>query len=54
MPIDQPLVASVQVLPKKGYEMQAITSDIDAIVNDGLANITCVTEKVIKGEIRTF
>lgn len=54
MPIDQPLVASVQVLPKPGYELQAITRDIDVIVNDGLANITCVTEKVIKGEIRTF
>ena len=54
MPIDLPLVASVQVLPKPGYELKAITRDIDAIVNDGLANITCVTEKVIKGEIRTF
>jgi S-adenosylmethionine synthetase len=54
MPIDQPLVASVQVLPKPGYELQTITRDIDVIVNDGLANITCVTEKVIKGEIRTF
>ncbi len=54
MPIDLPLVASVQVLPKPGYELQAITRDIDAIVNDGLANITCVTEKVISGEIRTF
>ncbi len=54
MPIDQPLVASVQVLPKPGFELKAITRDIDAIVNDGLANVTCVTDKVIKGEIRTF
>jgi S-adenosylmethionine synthetase len=54
MPIDLPLVASVQVLPKQGYELHAITRDIDAIVNDGLANVTCVTEKVINGEIRTF
>jgi len=54
MPIDLPLVASVQVLPKPGYELHAITSDIDTIVNDGLANVTCVTEKVISGEIRTF
>jgi S-adenosylmethionine synthetase len=54
MPIDLPLVASVQVLPKPGYELPAITRDIDVIVNDGLANVTCVTEKVIKGEIRTF
>ena len=54
MPIDLPLVASVQVLPKPGYELPGITRDIDVIVNDGLANVTCVTEKVIKGEIRTF
>jgi S-adenosylmethionine synthetase len=54
MPIDRPLVASVQVLPKPGYELNAISHDIDAIVNDGLANVTCVTEKVINGEIRTF
>ncbi len=54
MPIDLPLVASVQVLPKQGYELHAITRDIDAIVNDGLANVTCVTGKVISGEIRTF
>jgi S-adenosylmethionine synthetase len=54
MPIDLPLVASVQVLPKPGYELQAISRDIDAIVNEGLANVTCVTEKVISGEIRTF
>ncbi len=54
MPIDLPLVASIQVLPKPGYEMKSITRDIDAIVNDGLGNITCVTSKVINGEIRTF
>jgi len=54
MPIDLPLVASVQVLPKPGYELGAITRDIDAIVNDGLADVTCVTGKVISGEIRTF
>ena len=54
MPIDLPLVASVQVLPKPGYELHAITRDIDAIVNDGLADVTCVTGKVISGEIRTF
>jgi S-adenosylmethionine synthetase len=54
MPIDLPLVASVQVLPKPGYELHAVTRDIDAIVNDGLANVTCITGKVISGEIRTF
>jgi S-adenosylmethionine synthetase len=53
-PIDYPLVASVQVLPRKGYEIAAMKQDVESIVNEGLATVTCVTEKVIKGEIRTF
>ena len=53
-PIDYPLVASVQVLPEKGYEIGAMKRDVEAIVNEGLATVTCVTEKVINGEIRTF
>jgi S-adenosylmethionine synthetase len=53
-PIDQPLVASVQVLPKPGFELKKIKSDIEAIIDNGLADITCITEKVIRGEIKTF
>ncbi len=53
-PIDQPLVASVQILPRKGMDMNAIRSDVDAIVDSGLAEITCITEKIIRGEIKTF
>ena len=54
MPIDMPLVASVQFLPKPGYEFTAISRDIDGIIDEGLANVTCITEKVISGEIKTF
>lgn len=53
-PIDQPLVASVQVLPGKGMDMKAIKSDVDAIIDNGLAEVTCITEKIIRGEIKTF
>lgn len=53
-PIDQPLVASVQVLPKPGFELKKIKPDIETIINNGLADITCITEKVIRGEIKTF
>lgn len=53
-PIDYPLVASVQVLPGKDYEITSMKSDVEAIVNEGLATVTCVTERVINGEIRTF
>jgi S-adenosylmethionine synthetase len=53
-PIDQPLVASVQVLPRKGVTLPEINSEILAIVDDNLANVTSITEKVIRGELKTF
>jgi S-adenosylmethionine synthetase len=53
-PIDQPLVASVQVLVKPDFRLETISSDIEAIIDTGLANITCMTEKIIRGDVRTF
>jgi S-adenosylmethionine synthetase len=53
-PIDLPLVASVQVLPKKGVALKDINSEIQAIVDDNLAHVTSITEKVIRGELKTF
>jgi S-adenosylmethionine synthetase len=53
-PIDLPLVASVQVLPKKGVTLKEINNDILEIVDSQLANVTCITEKVICGELKTF
>lgn len=53
-PIDHPLVASIQILPKGDTNITRIRPDIEAIVNEGLANVTCVTERVIRGELKTF
>jgi len=53
-PIDYPLVASVQVLTEKGIKIEDISIDINEIVNKQLSEVTCITEKVIKGEIKTF
>lgn len=53
-PIDLPLVASVQVLPKCGVHLKDINAEIDGIVNEKLANVTSITEKVIRGELKTF
>jgi len=53
-PIDYPLVASVQVLPKRGHSLKDINAGIEEIVNNQLANVTCITEKVISGELKTF
>jgi S-adenosylmethionine synthetase len=53
-PIDYPLVASIQVLPKHGVSLKEINADILEIVDDQLANVSSVTEKVIEGKLRTF
>jgi S-adenosylmethionine synthetase len=53
-PIDQPLVASIQVLPKEEVRLNQMNRDIESIVDAGLADITCITEKIIRGEVRTF
>lgn len=53
-PIDQPLVASIQVLPKSGIKLKDINADILEIVDSQLANVTSITEKVIEGKLKTF
>jgi S-adenosylmethionine synthetase len=53
-PIDQPLVASVQVLPECGVKLKDINADILEIIDGQLANVTTITEKVIEGKLKTF
>jgi len=53
-PIDQPLVASIQVLLKPDHNLKGIGSDIESIIDQELSDITCLTEKIIRGEVRTF
>jgi len=53
-PIDQPLVASVQVLPECGVKLKDINAAIMEIIDSQLANVTTVTEKVIEGKLKTF
>ena len=53
-PIDQPHVASAQVLTKPGVDIRSIKPDIEGIIDGWLGKITTVTEKVIRGELSTF
>ena len=53
-PIDQPLVASIQVLLRPDHNLKGIGSDIESIIDQELSDITCLTEKIIRGEVRTF
>lgn len=53
-PIDHPLVAGVQVIPKAGIAMRSIEDEVMAIIDEGLAGISCITDKMVRGELRTF
>jgi S-adenosylmethionine synthetase len=53
-PIDQPLVASAQIVPKKGAHFESIRSEAYSIIDERLANVTDITKMLIKGELDTF
>ena len=53
-PIDEPHVADVHAITEAGVDVADIEDDVTAIVDDGLANVTDITEQVIAGELDTF
>ncbi len=53
-PIDQPLIASAQVIPEDGANMKVIKSESEAIIDRWLADITKITEMTTRGELATF
>src|SRR3990170_1314665 len=53
-PIDQPLMASAQIIPETGANMNEIKSESEAIINQWLEDITKLTEMIARGELETF
>lgn len=53
-PIDEPHVADAQVVTSDDVELKDIEADIEAIVDEELANVTDVTRRVVEGDISTF
>jgi S-adenosylmethionine synthetase len=53
-PIDRPHVADVELVTEEGVQLGDIESDVAAIVDRELADVTAITERVIDGELRTF
>ncbi len=53
-PIDQPLVASAQIIPKEGTSFAKVKAEAEVVMDDWLSNVTKITEMVIKGELDTF
>ncbi|AKB26540.1 Archaeal S-adenosylmethionine synthetase [Methanosarcina sp. MTP4] len=53
-PIDQPLVASAQIIPEDGSSFSKVKAEAEAVMDDWLSNVTKITDMVVKGELDTF
>lgn len=53
-PIDEPRALSIQVIPKRGYDIQKIERPARDIAEDMLGRVGEITNMVIEGRVRTF
>ncbi len=53
-PIDQPLIASAQLVLESGLELGAIRSDVEAVIENELANIYDFTDRLARGEFTVW
>jgi len=53
-PIDEPHVADASLVTDEGVEVGDIEASVEAIIDEELANVTDITERVIDGELTTF
>ncbi|MDM7934107.1 MAG: methionine adenosyltransferase, partial [Methanothrix sp.] len=53
-PIDQPHMASVQIVPKEGAEMRSIEAAATEILDDWLADIPKLQRMLFRGEVSTY
>jgi S-adenosylmethionine synthetase len=53
-PIDEPHVADAKVVTEEDVELSDIEADVEAIIDDRLANVTDITRRAIEGELTTF
>jgi S-adenosylmethionine synthetase len=53
-PIDEPHIASVQIVPKDGVDMKKLEAAATEILDDWLANIPKLQQMLFKGELSTY
>lgn len=53
-PIDQPFVASAQIIPADGANFNSVKTEAESIMDEWLADVTRITKMVINGELETF
>lgn len=53
-PIDQPLVASAQIIPQEGENFAAVKAEAESVIDDWLENVTKITDMITQGKLDTF
>ncbi len=53
-PIDEPLVASIQVIPKKGYHLETIQKPAYEIADAWLSDITKIQKMILEDKLNVF
>jgi len=53
-PIDEPQVAAVNVHTAEGVSAGEVEYSVESVVDDGLEDVTSITQRIINGELSTF
>jgi len=53
-PIDQPQAATAQVILEDGSKLSQVKSDIRGVLDEGLENISELTDRIVAGKVRVF
>jgi S-adenosylmethionine synthetase len=53
-PLDQPLVATASVITKNGFLAPAIQAEVTAVLDEYLANVACVRQKIVNREVSLY
>jgi len=53
-PIDEPQVAAVNVHTAEGVSAGEVEYDVESVIDDGLEDVTSITQRIINGELNTF
>ena len=53
-PIDEPQVAAVNVHTAEGVSAGEVEYGVESVIDDGLEDVTSITQRIINGELNTF
>ena len=53
-PIDEPQAATAQIIPEKGTHISAIQKDAEVMIDEELAKIYKLTDRIVAGQCRVF